>query len=107
KETHARMIGYGAMLCEGFVGIMAFIAVLSLSPPDYFAINVPPDQFKSLGMQVEELPQLSRQVGEDVAGRTGGAVSLAVGRAHIFSNIPCFGGVMACWYQFASVFWAL
>src|SRR5262245_9218883 len=107
KETHARMIGYGAMLCEGFVGIMAFIAVLSLSPPDYFAINVPPDQFRRLGMQVEELPQLSRQVGEDVAGRTGGAVSLAVGMAHIFSNIPGLGGLMAYWYHFAIMFEAL
>src|SRR2546425_2678458 len=107
KETHARMIGYGAMLCEGFVGIMAFIAVLSLSPSDYFAINVPPDQFKTLGMQVEHLPDLSRQVGEDVAGRTGGAVSLAVGMAYIFSNIPGLRGLMAYWYHFAIMFEAL
>ena len=107
KETHARMIGYGAMLCEGFVGIMAFIAVLSLSPADYFAINVPPDQFATLGMQVEHLPELSREVGEDVAGRTGGAVSLAVGMAHIFSNIPGLRGLMAYWYHFAIMFEAL
>jgi len=75
KETDARPIAYGAMLCEGFVGVMAFIAVLSLSPADYFAINVPPDRFATLGMQVSELPELSRAVGEQVAGRTGGAVS--------------------------------
>ena len=56
RESHARPIGYGAMLCEGFVGIMAFIAVLSLSPADYFAINVPPEEFQKLGMQVENLP---------------------------------------------------
>ena len=107
KESDARMIGYGAMLCEGFVGIMAFIAVLSLSPADYFAINVPADQFATLDMQVEHLPELSREVGEDVAGRTGGAVSLAVGMAYIFSNVPGLKGLMAYWYHFAIMFEAL
>ncbi|MEK7799592.1 MAG: carbon starvation CstA family protein, partial [Acidobacteriota bacterium] len=107
RESHARPIGYGAMLCEGFVGIMAFIAVLSLSPADYFAINVPPEEFQKLGMQVENLPELSRDVGEDVAGRTGGAVSLAVGMAHVFSNIPGMRGLMAYWYHFAIMFEAL
>src|SRR5213594_2293918 len=68
KETDARPVAYGAMLCEGFVGVMAFIAVLSLNPADYFAINVPPDRFTGLGMQVSELPELSRAVGEEVAG---------------------------------------
>ena len=107
RESHARPIGYGAMLCEGFVGIMAFIAVLSLSPADYFAINVPPEDFAKLGMQVENLPELSRDVGEDVAGRTGGAVSLAVGMAHVFSNVPGMRGLMAYWYHFAIMFEAL
>ena len=107
RETDARPIAYGAMLCEGFVGVMAFIAVLSLAPADYFAINVPADRFAGLGMQVSELPGLSRAVGEDVAGRTGGAVSLAVGMAHIFANIPGLRGLMAYWYHFAIMFEAL
>jgi carbon starvation protein len=107
RESHARPIGYGAMLCEGFVGIMAFIAVLSLAPADYFAINVPQDEFGKLGMQVENLPELSRDVGEEVAGRTGGAVSLAVGMAHVFSNVPGMRGLMAYWYHFAIMFEAL
>ena len=107
KESDARAIGYGAMLCEGFVGIMAFIAALSLAPGDYFAINVPPDKFAALGMQVVDLPELSRGVGEEVAGRTGGAVSLAVGMAHIFSSVPGFKGLMAYWYHFAIMFEAL
>jgi carbon starvation protein len=107
RESDCRPIGYGAMLCEGFVGIMAFVAVLSLQPPDYFAINVPKDQFAALGQQVVDLPELSRQVGEDVAGRTGGAVSLAVGMAHVFANIPGLRGLMAYWYHFAIMFEAL
>ena len=107
RESHARPIGYGAMLCEGFVGVMAFIAVLSLAPADYFAINVPVEEFGRLGMQVENLPELSRDVGEDVAGRTGGAVSLAVGMAHVFSNVPGMRGLMAYWYHFAIMFEAL
>jgi carbon starvation protein len=107
KETDARPVAYGAMLCEGFVGVMAFIAVLSLAPADYFAINVPPDRFAALGMQVSELPDLSRAVGEEVAGRTGGAVSLAVGMAHVFANIPGLRGLMAYWYHFAIMFEAL
>ncbi len=107
KETDARPVAYGAMLCEGFVGVMAFIAVLSLAPADYFAINVPPERFAALGMQVSELPDLSRAVGEEVAGRTGGAVSLAVGMAHVFANIPGLRGLMAYWYHFAIMFEAL
>jgi carbon starvation protein len=107
RESDIRPIGYGAMLCEGFVGVMAFIAALSLAPGDYFAINVPPEKFATLGYQVEDLPELSRGVGEDVAGRTGGAVSLAVGMAHIFSSIPGSRGLMAYWYHFAIMFEAL
>jgi carbon starvation protein len=107
KESDARPVAYGAMLCEGFVGVMAFIAVLSLNPADYFAINVPADHFRSLDMQVVELPELSRAVGEEVAGRTGGAVSLAVGMAHIFANIPGLRGLMDYWYHFAIMFEAL
>jgi carbon starvation protein len=107
KESHIRPIGYGAMLCEGFVGIMAFLAVLSLQPADYFAINVPPDRFSALNMEVVELPALSDAVGEQVAGRTGGAVSLAVGMAHVFSGVPGLRGLMDYWYHFAIMFEAL
>jgi len=107
RESHIRPIGYGAMLCEGFVGIMAFIAVLALRPEDYFAINVPPDRYAALGMQVTDLPALSEAVGEQVAGRTGGAVSLAVGMAHVFSSVPGFKGLMDYWYHFAIMFEAL
>jgi carbon starvation protein len=107
RESHIRPIGYGAMLCEGFVGIMAFIAVLSLRPEDYFAINVPPDRFAALGMQATDLPALSEAVGEEVAGRTGGAVSLAVGMAHVFANVPGLKGLMDYWYHFAIMFEAL
>jgi carbon starvation protein len=107
RESDIRPIGYGAMLCEGFVGIMAFIAALSLAPGDYFCINVPPEKFQALGMQVVDLPELSAGVGEEVAGRTGGAVSLAVGMAHIFSSVPGFKGLMAYWYHFAIMFEAL
>ncbi len=107
RESDCRPIGYGAMLCEGFVGVMAFIAALSLAPQDYFAINVAPDRFQTLGMAVVDLPELSAAVGENVAGRTGGAVSLAVGMAHIFSSIPGLKGLMAYWYHFAIMFEAL
>jgi len=107
RESHIRPIGYGAMLCEGFVGIMAFIAVLSLRPEDYFAINVPPDRYAALGMQATDLPALSAAVGEEVAGRTGGAVSLAVGMAHVFSSVPGLKGLMDYWYHFAIMFEAL
>jgi carbon starvation protein len=107
RESHIRPIGYGAMLCEGFVGIMAFLAVLSLRPEDYFAINVPPEKFAALGMQVTDLPALSEAVGEQVAGRTGGAVSLAVGMAHVFASVPGLKGLMDYWYHFAIMFEAL
>ena len=107
RESDIRPIGYGAMLCEGFVGIMAFLAVLSLAPADYFAINVPPEAFSRLGMEVVDLPALSHAVGEQVAGRTGGAVSLAVGMAHIFSSVPGLSGLMDYWYHFAIMFEAL
>jgi carbon starvation protein len=107
KETHARPIGYGAMLGEGLVGIVALIAACSLAPGDYFAINTPPDQFAALGMSAEHLPELSEQIGENLAGRTGGAVSLAVGISQIFAGIPGFSKLMSYWYHFAIMFEAL
>ena len=107
RETDARVIGYGAMLMEGFVGVMAFIAATSLYPGDYFAINVPVDKFATLGMSPVNLQEFSRQIGESLAGRTGGAVSLAVGMAQIFSAVPGLKGLLSYWYHFAIMFEAL
>ncbi len=107
KESHARPIGYGAMLIESLVGVTALIAASALHPGDYFAINVPVEKFASLGMSVVNLPELEQQVGEAVAGRTGGAVSLAVGMAQIFTALPGMKNLMAYWYHFAIMFEAL
>lgn len=114
KESHIRTIGFTAMLAEGFVGILALIAATSLYPHDYFAINVPVQKFaemagqlKIMGFTATNLVGLSKEVGEQLAGRTGGAVSLAVGMAQIFSSIPGLRGLMAYWYHFAIMFEAL
>ncbi|HUL45187.1 MAG TPA: carbon starvation CstA family protein, partial [Bacteroidota bacterium] len=107
RETDARMIGYGAMLMEGIVGIVALIAACSLHPADYFAINLSPDKFAALGVSPVNLQELSREVGETVAGRPGGAVSLAVGFAQIFSALPGMRTLMSYWYHFAIMFEAL
>lgn len=107
KESEARMIGYGAMLMEGVVGIIALIASSSLFPADFFAINLSPEKFATLGIAPQNLAELSREVGETVAGRPGGAVSLAVGFAQIFSGIPGMKGLMSYWYHFAIMFEAL
>jgi carbon starvation protein len=107
KESDARMIGYGAMLMEGVVGIIALIASSSLFPADYFAINLSPEKFAALGMSVQNLNVLSHDVGETIAGRPGGAVSLAVGFAQIFSGFPGMKGLLSYWYHFAIMFEAL
>lgn len=107
KESHTRVIGYGAMLCEGLVGCVALIAVCSLYPGDYYAINVPPAVFAKLGLSPVHLQQFSQMVGESLAGRTGGAVSLAIGFAQIFSGVPFLGHLMSYWYHFAIMFEAL
>jgi carbon starvation protein len=107
KESDARVIGYGAMLCEGIIGVVALVAASSLARGDYFAINVAPDKFAALGMQTEHLEHLSELVGEHLQGRTGGAVSLAVGMSQIFSGLPGLEQLMAYWYHFAIMFEAL
>ncbi len=107
RESDIRPIGYGAMLMEGLVGIVALIAATAMFPGDYFAINTPPATFAQLGIPVVNLPQLEQAVGETVAGRTGGAVSLAVGIAQIFSGLPGMRGLMDYWYHFAIMFEAL
>ena len=107
KESDIRPIVYGAMLVEGAVGIMALIAATAMYPGDYFAINTTPAVFATLGMPVVNLAELSREVGENVVARPGGAVSLAVGMAQIFSGIPGMRGLMDYWYHFAIMFEAL
>jgi len=107
NEADIRPIGYGAMLMEGLVGITALMACSALYPGDYFAINVSPEKFATLGMHPVNLSLLSQQVGEHVAGRTGGAVSLAIGMAQVFSALPGMRGLMSYWYHFAIMFEAL
>ncbi|MEW6162799.1 MAG: carbon starvation protein A [Nitrospirota bacterium] len=109
RERYARPIGYGAMLVEGFVAVMALIAAAVLIPGDYFAINtrLSFSELASLGFPVYEIRELSSAIGVELAGRPGGAVSLAVGMAYIFSSIPFLKHLMAYWYQFALMFEAL
>jgi carbon starvation protein len=107
KESHARPIGYGAMLCEGIVGVVALIAACSLTKGDYFAINTPPDKFAALGLSMDHLPELAEQIGERLVGRPGGAVSLAVGISQIFAGLPGFKHLISYWYHFAIMFEAL
>jgi carbon starvation protein len=107
KETDARFIGYGAMLCEGVVGVLALIAATSMYPGDYFAINTAPEVFHKLGMHTVNLDMFSHAVGEQLAGRTGGAVSLAIGMAQIFKGLPGMAALMGYWYHFAIMFEAL
>jgi carbon starvation protein len=108
RESHA-IVGYGAMLVESFVGVVALIAASILVPGDYFAINtqLSADALSALGYPVARIQELSRLVEQEVMGRPGGAVSLAVGMAAIFSALPGMTGLMAYWYQFALLFEAL
>lgn len=107
NERDVLFVGYGAMLMEGFVAVMALVAACVLVPADYFAINAPADKFAQLGMRVVELPHLEAQVQETLMSRPGGSVSLAVGMAHIFSKIPFMEDLMAYWYHFAIMFEAV
>ncbi len=112
KETDIRPIGYGAMLVEGVVGIMALVAATAMPPGDYFAINMTPaayarQSFEGAPLQHVNLESIEASVGEKVEGRTGGAVSLAVGMAMIFSSLPGMQGLLAYWYHFAIMFEAL
>ncbi len=112
KESDIRPIGYGAMLVECVVGVMALVAASAMEPGDYFAINVAPAAYANLtfqGVQMApvHLAGIEQAVGETVTGRTGGAVSLAVGMAQIFSAMPGMSGLLAYWYHFAIMFEAL
>ncbi|MGE5893694.1 MAG: carbon starvation protein A [bacterium] len=109
SEREIPMIGFGAMLVEGFVAVMALVAATILIPGDYFAINtkLPFETLAAMGFPVSRVQELSAMVQTDVAGRPGGAVSLAVGMASIFSSIPGMKGLMPYWYNFALMFEAL
>ena len=107
RESDIRVIGYGAMLTEGLVGIMSIVAAAAMYPGDYFAINSSPAAFAKLGMNVANLPALEAAVRESVTGRTGGAVSLAMGMAQIFSGLPGMRHLLDYWYHFAIMFEAL
>jgi carbon starvation protein len=107
RETDARFIGYGAMLMEGLVGIVALLSTCSLFPEDYFAINLSPEKLASLGIIPKNLPALALSVGENLTGRAGGGVSLAVGFAQIFAGIPGLQNLMNYFYHFMIMFEAL
>jgi carbon starvation protein len=108
NERDIPVIGYGAMLTEAFVSLMALLAVVTLSPADYFAINASPEAFRKLGMAVEDLPRLISLVGLDVSHRPGGGISLAVGMANIFSQFSVWlTSTMKYWFQCIIVFEAL
>jgi carbon starvation protein len=120
RESDARLIGYGGMLMESFVAVMALCAAALLDPGIYFSINAPlqalggtaqsaAEAIRGWGFTVtpDQINALAAEVGEKtLLGRTGGAPSLAVGMAHILSG--AFGrGMMALWYHFAIMFEAL
>jgi len=121
RETDARLVGYGSMLMESFVGVMAMVAACALEPGVYFAINSPAGivgataeqaaaTISAWGFPLEPAPMhaLARQVGEEtLLNRTGGAPSLAVGMAHIFSNTIGGDRLLGIWYHFAIMFEAL
>jgi carbon starvation protein len=121
RESDARMIGYGSMLIESLVAVMALIAACVLTPGVYFAINAPAgvigttaqtaaEAIRGWGFVLNptEMQELARQVGESsLLSRTGGAPSLAVGMAHLFSRVLGGTNAMALWYHFAIMFEAL
>jgi carbon starvation protein len=123
RETDARVIGYGSMLMEGLVGVVALVAASSLLPGDYFSINmkqatpeakttytqfVEKNTTENFDLHEQKLEELTQETGEkNLRGRTGGAVTLAVGIAQIFSGLPGMRGLMKYWYHFAIMFEAL
>jgi carbon starvation protein len=117
KESEIRPIGYGAMVVEGFVAITALIAACALHPGDYFAINIDPAKHSAVVQQIavqqhwdiapQELSALEEGTHEKLAGRVGGAVTLAVGMAKVFSSVPGLKQLMSYWYHFVIMFEAL
>jgi carbon starvation protein len=121
NESHARFIGYGAMLMESFVAIMALVAASTIDPGVYFAMNSPAallgttaesaaQAVSQMGFYItpEMLIQTAKDVGEhSIISRAGGAPTLAVGMAHILSGVLGGKEMMAFWYHFAILFEAL
>jgi carbon starvation protein len=121
RESHAPMIGYGGMLTESFVAIMAMIAACVLTPGAYFAMNSPAavigkdvmsaaHAISNFGFTItpDDLKNLAKQIGETtILSRTGGAPTLAVGMASIFSRVIGGNAFMAFWYHFAILFEAV
>jgi carbon starvation protein len=116
RERYARRVGYGSMLLEAWVAIMAMIAACTLQPGEYFAINIAgaPEatvaKINGLGFEVSkaDMDKLAENLGEkNMFGRTGGAPTLAVGMASIFANFIGGERMMALWYHFAIMFEAL
>jgi len=122
KESHIRPIGYGAMVVEAFVAVTALVAAAALEPGDYFALNVaqatPEQQVayarfvngsveRGWDLRPKELAALEQGTEEKLAGRTGGAVTLAVGMAKVFSSMPGMQTLMSYWYHFVIMFEAL
>jgi carbon starvation protein len=121
RESHARFIGYGAMLLESFVGVMAMVAACAMPPGVYFAINSPPSVVGNAGeaaastisgwgypLQAQTMTDLAHKVGEiTLWNRAGGAPSLAVGMAQIFSSTIGGERLLSIWYHFAIMFEAL
>jgi carbon starvation protein len=108
SETDIRPIGFGAMLVEGFVALLALVAACTLLPDHYFAINAASSQYHVSAQVVQQVNQMAVECGEqNLVGRTGGSVTLAVGMAVIFRRLPGMSGMMSYWYHFAIMFEAL
>ena len=118
KESDIRPIGYGVMLLEGFVALTALVAACALEPGDYFKINTDKAKYQAFvdhtaavhGWDVKpvEFDTLQKETGEaDLAGRTAGAVTLAVGMAKVFASLPGMKQLTAYWYHFVIMFEAL
>ena len=121
NETHATQVGYGSMLLESFVAIMAMIAACSLDPGVYFAVNSPAGvvgktaeaAVKTISawgfpVTVQQMAAMAHSAGEvTLFGRTGGAPSLALGMAHIFARGGGGDAVLGFWYHFAIMFEAM
>lgn len=107
RWSDIKSVGFGAMLVECVVAIMALIAAVSLQPGDYFAINSSPEVFQTLGMETVHLDELGEEIGINLEGRTGGAVTLAVGMTYIFTEIPFFDKLASFFFQFVIMFEAV
>lgn len=123
KESDIRPIAAGAMLVEGVVAVTALIAACALQPGDYFAINTAQDKPAQQAVYAKmvadarsrhhwdlapkELPELERGTQEKLVGRTGGAVTLAVGMARVFTSVPGLKALLSYWYHFVIMFESL